>query len=105
MKRKKGFLMANIATILFAGAVFLLFSVPSHIYYDIRGRKALPVRIGDEHEQRSTGSPHPMQELIRNIDLETRMYVFSEGRGQRITLLESLKILPRPGVKPVQLRL
>lgn len=79
--------------------------IPPHIYYDIRGRKAPPIRIGGEPKPASTGSPPVLLELVRGIDLETRMYVLSEGRGQRITLPEGPRILPRPGVKPVQPRL
>jgi hypothetical protein len=78
--------------------------IPSHLYYDIKCRRALPIRIDGEPGPTS-GSPPPLQELVRGIDLETRMYVLSEGTGQRITLPGSLKILPRPGVKPAQPKL
>lgn len=77
--------------------------IPSHVYYDIKGRKPLPIRIDREPDSTPPGSPPPLQQLVRDVDLETRMYVLSEGTGQRITLPESRKVAPPPpGVKPAR---
>ena len=76
--------------------------VPSHVSYDINGRKPLPVRIGPEPDSTSTGPPPPLQRLVRNLELETRMYVLSEGTGQRITLPRASKAPVSPAVKPLR---
>ena len=77
--------------------------VPSHVRYDVRGRKPLPVRIDREPDPTPPGPLPPLQELVRGLDLETKMYVLSEGTGQRITLPESRKVAPTPpGVKPAR---
>ena len=77
--------------------------IPSHVYYDIKGRKPLPIRIDREPDSTPPGSPPSLQQLVRDLDLETRMYVLSEGTGQRITLPESRKVAPPPpGVKPAR---
>jgi hypothetical protein len=60
--------------------------VPSHLSYDIYGRKPSPVRIDREPGSTPTGPPPPLQRLVSNLELETRMYVVSAGTGQRITL-------------------
>jgi hypothetical protein len=68
--------------------------IPSRLNYDIK----INFPTCDDRNP-------PASLLIGGIRLETQMYVLSEGRGQRITLPESLKTLPRSGVKPVQPRI
>ncbi len=62
--------------------------------------KPLPIliRIDREPDSAPPGSPPPSQELIRGLDLETRVYVLSEGTGQRIILPESQEVAPTPPI-------
>lgn len=76
--------------------------VPSHVSYDISGRKPLPIRIDPEPGSTPAGPPPPLQRLVRNLELETRMYVVSEGTGQRITLPRPSKAPLSPAVKQLK---
>jgi hypothetical protein len=76
---------------------------PSKLDYDVN---CLHYNIVYEDEyrrysvDRSSVSVNP---LIKDISLETRMYILSEGTGQRITLPGSRKVAPTPpGVKPAR---
>jgi len=76
---------------------------PSRLDYDIN---CLHYNVVYEEAYRrysvdgSSVTSHP---LIRDISLETRMHVISEGTGQRITLPEGRKVAPPPpGVKPAR---
>ncbi len=86
--------------------------VPSHLFYDIHGRKPRPVRIDADPSPPPSSPPlsspplssppPPLQWFLRNLDLETRIYVLSEGTGQRITLPRPSKAPVSPSVKPLR---